>query len=544
MHNKKLLPLYLALAIAFGIVIGNFYAQLFSGAKLNIINASSDKINTLLRIVEDQYVDTVKISELVEKSIPEILKKLDPHSAYIPASDAEAATQELRGSFSGIGVQFMIYKDTIRVVKVIKEGPSERAGLKAGDCIVSIDGKPFTGEKITNDETMKHLKGPSETTVKLGILRKGEKTLRTYEITRGSVPVKSIDVTEMLDKETGYIRITTFGETTYSEFLAALATLNAQQFKNLVIDLRGNLGGYMEPAVRIVNEFLPKGRLIVYTEGRMSPRENYTSDGTGTYQNIPLVVLVDETSASSSEIVAGAIQDNDRGTVIGRRTFGKGLVQIPIEFTDGSMVRLTRARYYTPTGRCLQKPYTPGDDEAYQNDMLERAQHGEFFTQDSIKTTGKEYHTHLGRTVYGGGGVSPDVFIPRDTIGQNSYFLEATMQGLISQFAYDFTDNNRQKLENAESIDQIVNFIKQNNIVEAFANFAQQNGLKRRNRQINQAHQLLLDYITTNIINDVMGVEAAISYSNRTDNAVKKAQNIFQQGKAFPQAPDNKKTTR
>ncbi len=534
MQNKKLFPLYIAISVVLGIIIGNFYAHLFSGVKLSILNSSSDKINSLLHIVEDQYVDNVNISELVEKSIPEILKKLDPHSAYIPASEAEAATQDLRGSFSGIGVQFMIYKDTIRVVKVIKEGPSESAGLQAGDRIVTIDGKSFVGEKVTNDETMKHLKGPSGTTVKLGILRAREKGLRTYDIVRGSVPVKSIDVVSMLDKKTGYIRITGFGETTYSEFLAALATLNTHHFENLVIDLRGNLGGYMEPAVRIANEFLPKGRLIVYTQGRKSPREDYASDGTGTYQNMPLVVLVDETSASSSEILAGAIQDNDRGTVIGRRTFGKGLVQVPIEFIDGSVLRLTRARYYTPSGRCVQKPYTPGDDEAYQMDMAKRAEHGEFDSQDSIKATGEEYKTRIGRVVYGGGGVSPDVFIPRDTIGQNSYFVEANMKGLIPQYAYEFVDANRKTLEKSKDVDEIVNFMKKKNVVDGFATFADKNGLKRRNKLISQAHKLLMEYLSTSIINDVMGVEAAMEYVNRTDPAILKARDIFQKEESFP----------
>jgi len=521
-----------------GILIGSFYANHFSGRRLNIINTSSDKLNSLLHIIDDQYVDSVDIDDLVESSLPEILKKLDPHSVYIPAAESEAAMQDLNGSFSGIGVQFMIYKDTVRVVKVLFGGPAESVGLRAGDRIISIDGKPYVGADINNADTRERLKGESGTTVRVGIVRAGFKQPKQYEITRGDVPVKSIEATYMVDAHTGYMHVTSFGNTTYMEFLAALAALGSNpDFHNLIIDLRGNLGGYMAPAVQMVNEFLPKGRLIVYTQGRKSPRENFTSDGRGSYQNMPLVVLVDETSASASEIFAGAIQDNDRGTVIGRRTFGKGLVQVPIEFNDGSMLRLTKARYYTPAGRCVQKPYTPGDEEDYEQDLVLRAEHGEYFSRDSIKATGEIFFTRNGRTVYGGGGITPDVFIARDTTGYNSYFMEASMSGNLYQFAYSFTDQHRKALDAANNIDDVVKFLNKSNVLEQFVRFCEQQGIKRRNRLIKQARTPLVNYLYQNIIDDVLGIDDATAYSNRTDPAVLSALKLFNEGKAFPVAP-------
>ena len=431
-------PLLVAIGVMIGIIIGNFYANHFSGKRLNIINSSSDKFNSILHIIDDQYVDSVNIANLVEESLPEILKKLDPHSVYIPASEAEKSMQDLKGSFVGIGIQFMIYDDTIRVVKVLEGGPSQSVGLEAGDRIVTINGKAAVGKNISSEDVQKKLKGPNGSVVRVGILRSNSKRLQNYSISRGAVPLKSVDAAFMTESNIGYIRIGNFGEATYSEFLAALATLSNSKLESLIIDLRGNLGGYMSPAVQIANEFLPKGRLIVYTQGRKSPREDFTSNGRGAYQSLPLVVLVDESSASASEILAGAIQDNDRGLIIGRRSFGKGLVQIPIEFNDGSMLRLTKARYYTPSGRCVQKPYTPGDEKDYEQDLILRAEHGEYFNQDSIKTSGQAFHTLKGRVVYGGGGIIPDIFIARDTLGINSYFRSAYLSGLIHPFGQLF----------------------------------------------------------------------------------------------------------
>lgn len=387
----------MALSVIVGILIGTFYANHFSGNRLSIINSSSNKLNNLLRIIDAQYVDSVDVNDLVEKALPQILAELDPHSIYISAKDMQITNDDLKGSFSGIGVEFTIRQDTLHVQQVIGNGPAERAGVIAGDKIVMVDGKPFTGKTLTNEEAMHRLKGPKDTKVKLGILRYGEKKIRNIVVTRGEIPTKSVTATYMLNDKTGYIRIKNFGENTYAELLIALAQLSQQGFENLTIDLRGNTGGYLESAVQIANEFMPKGRLITYMEGRKSPRKEFRSDGRGSYQHIPLVILIDEGSASASEILAGAIQDNDRGTIIGRRSFGKGLVQQPIPFSDGSMVRLTIARYYTPSGRCIQKPYVAGDNSDYEDDMLARYKHGEFFSQDSIKHSGRAYTTQIGR---------------------------------------------------------------------------------------------------------------------------------------------------
>ena len=527
-------PILVAIGVVVGILTGSFYASHFSGQRLNIINNSTEKINSLFHIIDDQYVDDVKIDDLVESAMPAILAKLDPHSVYIPASEAKSSMEDLQGSFSGVGVQFMIYKDTVRVVKVIAGGPSEHVGVRAGDRIVAIDGKPFTGKVATNDETRKRLKGAAETQVRLTIVRSGEAKPLNFTVTRGDVPVQSIDLSYMLDAETGYIRIRSFGETTYAEWLAALAELSQQGLQRLIIDLRGNLGGYMAPAIQIANEFLPKGRLIVYTKGRKSPREEYTSDGRGTYQTMPLVLLVDESSASASEILAGAIQDNDRGTIVGRRTFGKGLVQVPIEFSDGSMLRLTKARYYTPSGRCVQKPYTPGDEEEYEMDLLTRAEHGEYFSRDSIKTSGEKYHTRIGRVVYGGGGIIPDVFIPRDTLGITSWYRDVYLTGVLSEFAYEITDRYRAKLAGKQTAAEVERFLAKENIVEQLAVFAAKAGIKRRNNMIRESHDLIFKTLCANVIDEIVSTRAASEWLSGSDQAIIEALQILKRGEAFP----------
>jgi carboxyl-terminal processing protease len=382
---------------------------------------------------------------------------------------------------------------------------------------------------------MHRLKGPKDTKVKLGILRYGEKKLRHITVTRGEIPTKSVTATYMLDDETGYIRIKNFGENTYPELLIALAKLSQDNFQNLCIDLRGNTGGYLQSAVQIANEFLPKNRLIVYTQGRKSPRQEYRSDGRGSYQQMPLVILIDEISASASEILAGAIQDNDRGTIIGRRSFGKGLVQQPIAFGDQSMIRLTIARYYSPSGRCIQKPYTAGENKDYEEDILARYEHGEFFSGDSIKHEGKEYHTKNGRPVYGGGGITPDIFVAEDTTNVTSYYKQASISGQIIMFAYSYTDGNRQKLSQMQSIDEMAAYLKHQNIVDKFATYADNNGLKRRNLMIQRSHKRLERYITSRIIYNIMKEEAWIQYLNSEDPAITETIRVMREGRAFPQ---------
>ncbi|MBQ4485104.1 MAG: S41 family peptidase [Prevotella sp.] len=537
MNNKnRYMPLMLALCVVLGIVIGTFYANHFSGNRLNIINSGSNRLNNLLHIIDDQYVDAVNIDSLVEKAIPQILVELDPHSVYLTAKEVEINSDDLKGSFSGVGIEFVIREDTIRVQNVVKNGPSERAGLLAGDKIVTIDDSSFVGKKVTSQEAMRRLKGPKDTKVKIGVQRFGHKDVLQFTVTRGDIPQRSIASTYMLDNHTGYIRIKNFGETTYAELLVSLATLAQQSVDNLIIDLRDNTGGYLDRAVQIANEFLPKNKLIVYTQGRKSPRQEYRSDGHGSYQNIPLVVLINEGSASASEIFAGAMQDNDRATIIGRRSFGKGLVQQQIEFNDRSMVRLTIARYYTPSGRCIQKPYS--SESEYEKDLLSRYEHGEFFSSDSIKHTGPVYHTGIGREVYGGGGITPDIFVPEDTTNMTSYYKQAAMSGLIMQFAFSYTDNNRLKLNNFKEMMELSDYLVRQNTVEKFAQYADSHGLKRRNLLIQKSHKLLERYINSRIIYNMLDENAWTRYINQDDPVIFEALRIFKENASFPKLPE------
>lgn len=521
------MPLVMALCVVVGIMIGTFYANHFSGNRLNIINSGSSRLSNLLHIIDDQYVDSVNIDSLVEKAIPQILAELDPHSVYISAKDVQLATDDLKGSFSGVGIEFIIRDDTIRVQNVIKDGPANRAGLLAGDKIVSINGKPFVGKIVTNEEAMHRLKGPKDSKVLIGVKRFGEKGVKVFTVTRGDISVKSISACYMINDTTGYIRVKSFGERTYAEMLSALQTLNIEGADHLIIDLRDNGGGILEAAVQMANEFLPKNRLIVYTQGRKSPRAEYRSNGKGSYQHIPMVVLINEGTASAAEIFAGAMQDNDRATIVGRRSFGKGLVQQQIQFPDGSMIRLTVARYYTPSGRCIQKPFKPGDNADYENDLLSRYRHGEFFSQDSIKHVGPAYHTHNGRTVYGGGGITPDIFVPEDTSHVTSYYKEAAMSGLILQYAFNYTDQHRPILSKFTEMMPLANYLDRQNLVNDFANYAARYGLRRRNLMIMRSHSLLQNYIDSRIIYNILDEQAWIEYLNLSDETVKAALNVF-----------------
>ena len=542
--TNRFMPFIMAVCVVIGIIIGTFFSNHFSGNRLNVINSGSNRLNNLLHLIDDQYVDAVNIDSLVDKAIPQILAELDPHSVYISAKDAAQATDDLKGSFSGVGIEFVIRQDTIHVQNVIQNGPAEKAGLLAGDKIVAVDGKPFVGKQVTNQEAMHRLKGPKDTKVKIGVLRYGSNKVQTFTVTRGEIPTKSVTAAYMLDDSTGYIRIKNFGENTYPEMLIALAKLSQQGFSNLCIDLRDNSGGYLSAAVNMANEFLADKKLIVYTQGRKSPRQEYRSDGKGSYQKIPMVVLINEGSASSAEIFAGAMQDNDRATIIGRRSFGKGLVQQQIEFPDHSLIRLTIARYYTPSGRCIQKPYTMGDDKDYEQDLLARYQHGEFFSQDSIKHTGPAYHTGIGRTVYGGGGITPDIFVPEDTLGMTSYFKEASMSGLILQFAFTYTDDNRPKLRNFKEMMQLADYLDSQNMVEQFVSYADKHGLKRRNLLIKKSHKLLDRVIDSRIIYNMLDEQAWTQFINQDDPVIQKTLEVFQKHEAFPKKPAPAKTAK
>ena len=537
--SSRFTPVIIAISVVAGILIGTFYAKHYGGNKLGIINGSSNKLNALLHVIDEQYVDTVDMSKLVENAMPQILAELDPHSTYIPAQKLEEVNSELEGSFSGVGIQFTIQEDTIHVNSVVSGGPAEKVGLMAGDRIVMVDDSLFVGKGLTNEKAMRTLKGPKGSQVKLGVKRITEKELLDFVVTRGDIPQNTIDAAYIINEDFGYVQISKFGRTTHVELLNAIAQLSHQNCKGMIIDLRENTGGYMEAAIRMVNEFLPEGKLIVYTQGRKYPRMEEYANGTGSCQNIPLVVLIDQGSASASEIFAGAIQDNDRGTIVGLRSFGKGLVQQPIDFSDGSAIRLTIARYYTPSGRCIQRPYESGKDSKYEMDWLDRYEHGEFFSADSVKLDKNlRYSTSLGRPVYGGGGIMPDVFVPRDTTGITSYLMEVSNKGLLIQFSFQYTDRNRAKLNEFTNETELQKYLEKQNIVEKFVRFAAQKGVKRRNLLISKSRKLLERNLYGNIIYNMQGKEAYIRYINQDDATVLKALEILERGEAFPKAPE------
>ena len=533
--KSRNVALIIIASVVTGIAVGTFFTRRLLTPYLNVINVSTNKVGDLLHIVDCMYVDSADVDEMVEKVMPQVLKELDPHSMYIPAKDLEDTNAELKGSFSGIGVQFSIQSDTVHINSVIKGGPSEKVGLMAGDRIISVDDSAYVGKVVTNEETMRRLKGPKGTEVKLGIHRQGEKKPLSFTIIRGDIPVKSVDAAYMITDKFGYVRINKFGETTYPELLIALASFGQYDCQGVIVDLRGNTGGYMAAAIQMVNEFLPKNRLIVYTEGRNSPREDYHSNGRGNMQGMPIIVLMDEISASASEIFAGAIQDNDRGTIIGRRSFGKGLVQQPFEFRDGSAMRLTVARYYTPAGRCIQKPYAKGKEKEYDMDLLTRYEHGEFFSQDSIRQDENSlFYTSIGRPVYGGGGIMPDIFVPQDTSNYTSYYKTAAMRGLIVKFAFDYTDRNRARLKEYEDVKSLEKYLKSQSLLEQFARYADTRGLKRRNNMLYKSRALFEEALYGNIIYNMLGMEEYIKYLNETDPAVLRAVEVLERGESVP----------
>jgi len=500
--NKRLsiwLPVIIAASIALGIFIGNHYLSITQGR--HRMYTSGNKINAILDLIDEQYVDTVNMQQLVEEAIPKIFSELDPHSVYIPASSVDDVKEELQGSFSGIGISFNMQTDTIMVISVIKGGPSEKAGLLPFDRIITINNETYSGNKSSQALIMKTLRGAKDSMVKLGVLRGHESKLRYFNVKRGDVPVSSIDVAYAVSPGIGFIKVNTFGQTTYKEFITSIAQLKAQGCNSFIIDLRGNTGGYLEAAANMVNEFLPNGQLIVYLKGKAFPRKDIYTNGTGTCINSPVVVLTDELSASASEIFSGAIQDNDRGLIIGRRTFGKGLVQSAIDLNDGSEIRLTIARYYTPSGRCIQKPYSLGDEEDYEQDIYNRFMHGEFDSADSIHQDNVEkYKTKNGRIVYGGGGIMPDVFIPRDTIGVTSYFTNVVNSGMVSLYALEYSEHNHDKLASFKTYQEMFSYLKRQPLLNDFTNFAATKGIPKRPMLINVSAQLIEKQIWAYIV--------------------------------------------
>jgi carboxyl-terminal processing protease len=496
----------------------------------SLIRASNrtNKISTLITALERSYVEEIDVDSLVEEVLPVVLEELDPHSAYYPAEEAQESNDELHGSFSGIGIQFSVQEDTIRVNSVIRGGPSEKVGLMAGDRIILIDDSLYAGQGISSNDVIKNLKGPEGTEVTISVMRTGEPDLIDFTIERGPIPIKSVDAAYMLTKEVGYILINKFGETTYSEMMNSLAYLSNEGMKKLVVDLRGNTGGYLGSAIQMVNEFLPKNDMIVYTEGAHSRYAEQRANGYGRYQTIPLVVLIDETSASASEIFAGAVQDNDRGTIVGRRSYGKGLVQEPIDFSDGSSIRLTIARYYTPSGRCIQKPYGE-DSEDYAMDIVKRYEHGEFFSADSVKHNEDEvYKTKNGRTVYGGGGIMPDHFVPQDTIAYSEYYASIVRKSIVNKFSFRYVDGRRTELAKYNTTENLTDYLNSNNVLSQLQQAAANEGVKRDASATAEAIAQLKRLLYATIIYDAMEMEDYVKYINEDDSTVKKAIEVLE----------------
>jgi carboxyl-terminal processing protease len=499
-----MLPLLIAATLVIGIMLGFYLPKHTDIPKHSGIWSRNDKINNILNLIESNYVDSVNRNDLVEAAIPAILKRLDPHSVYIPARDMARANEPLQGNFEGIGISFNMSTDTILVISTIPGGPSEKLGLLAGDKILYVNDSLVAGKGISEEKVMGMLKGPRGTVVKIKILRKGQKELLSFNITRDKIPLYSIDVTYMVNSTTGYIKINSFAMTTFDEFMKGLAELKSGGMKKLIVDLRGNSGGIMEAAIQIANQFLKKDQLIVYTKGRNQPRTEARATGQGEFESGDLVILIDEWSASASEILAGAIQDNDRGTIIGRRSFGKGLVQEPVQFTDGSGVRLTIARYYTPTGRSIQKPYKDGFDE-YNEDLNIRFTRHEFENSDSIHFDKLlKFTTPGGKTVYGGGGIMPDKFVPYDTSGFSPYFL--MVRPLIYQFALNYADRNRESLNKFTEPKELEKYLDKQGLLNQFIDFAAKKAVKPDLHGIkisgNAIHIQLKAYIARNIMDN------------------------------------------
>ena len=516
------MPVAFAAVLVLGICIGNFYAKKTQYSKSS--TSAYSKIRNLLQLIDNEYVDAVNIDSIAEAVLPTILVTLDPHSVYIPQSELQMVDEELSSSFSGIGVQFNILNDTVLIVAVISGGPSEKLGIQPGDRIVTVNDTSFVGKDITNEKVLKKLRGPKNTTVKVGIKRTTAKDLLTYNIVRGDVPVNSIDASYVIEPRVGYIRVSKFGSGTYKEFLTSIASLKNDGAHDFIVDLRGNSGGYLDAAIRMINEFLHKRQLIVYTEGKSYRRANSFADGNGSCRNSKIIVLIDEWSASASEIFAGAIQDNDRGLIIGRRSFGKGLVQQQIAFNDGSAVRLTVARYYTPAGRCIQKPYKKSDADEYGMDILNRYLHGEIDTQDSIQIKDTlEYKTSLGRTVYGGGGIMPDIFVPRDTSGITNYYNKVANAGYLFEFAFKYADENRERLKTMKSWEQLLAQLQQEDILWSFAEYAERKGVKRNPYSLQISGKVIVNALHAHIVRNMLGNEAFYAVLNKTDKTIERA---------------------
>ena len=530
--KKYLFPTLTIACLLIGFLIGNAVSNKVNAQRFYIQNGQlfsqpESKIDQLLQLMNQAYVDPINVDSITDDVMMELVKRLDPHSAYIPKEDLEMVNSELSASFSGIGVQFSIQNDTIQVVSVISGGPSEGIGVQAGDKIVSVNDSAFTGKTVTNERVMHALRGPKDTQVTIGVVRSGTPEVLSFTITRGEIPVHSVDakfIIEEKGQKIGFVRVNRFGENTYDEFIAALASLKGQGANAYIVDLRENSGGYMDQAIKMANEFLAKGDLIVYSEGRAYPRYEARANGSGRFQRDSLVVLIDDFSASASEIFAGAMQDNDRATIIGRRSFGKGLVQQQIPFADGSAVRLTVARYYTPSGRSIQKPYRMGEGEDYAMDLINRFEHGEFYSADSVQIADSTvYYTKKGRIVRGGGGIMPDVFVGRDTTLNTPYFNIVANRAYTYQFAYQYTDRHRKELSQYTDWQSLEKHLLKANWVPEFVAFAKEKGVEPNPEQLAKSKPLLVRLVNAYIVRNILNDEGFFPLYERDDDVTKEA---------------------
>jgi len=496
--NKNNFPIYLSLATIFGILIGTFFSGGSSGLSLSGNSKNEAKIKRLMDYIERDYVDEVNTENLLDDAITQMLGKLDPHSVYIPKENLQAVQESMQGNFVGIGVQFRLINDSITVIQPMKGGPSIKAGIKAGDRIIAANKDTLSGKKLTSNDVPRFLKGNPDTDVKLQIYRKTNDSLFTVDIKRGKINIKSVDLAYMMNDRIGYIKLDRFARNTYTEFKSALTELQKQGMKNLVLDLRGNGGGFVDIATKIVDEFLEDDKLIVFTKNNKGNVQEYFATKKGDFETGSLYVLIDENSASASEIVAGALQDNDKGTIIGRRSFGKGLVQIEMDLGDGSAVRLTTAKYYTPTGRSIQKPYSKNGDSNYYNDYQKRIQSGELLNQDSIPITDSlQYKTPKGKIVYGGGGIIPDVFVAIDTTSYLNNFYFRT----VNNFAFDYVDEHRKEITKKWSLpDFVENFDRDGKVFDLYLS-----KIKEIDNISFRTKNILRRYVRASIANELFG---------------------------------------
>lgn len=540
---KNRLPIIASIALAMGVMLGvmlprenkasNSQGVAESGVPTVSVPAGSsnfNKLNYVLYLLKSMYVDSIKTDELTEKIIPRVLEELDPHSTYVPKDEVEMTNSDLEGSFSGIGVQFNIQNDTVMVVDVIAGGPSEKVGIMPGDRIIEVNDSAFVGKELNNNKVLKTLRGEKDTKVKVGIKRNSSKETLYFTITRGDIPVNSVDIAYSITPKIGYIKVSRFGANTYNEFVTELTKLKKQGCEEFMIDLRYNSGGYLHAAIKMINEFLEKDQLIVYTEGRSYPREDALANGKGMFKNNRICVLINEWSASASEIFAGAIQDQDRGTIIGRRSFGKGLVQQQVPIFDGSEVRITIAHYYTPSGRSIQKPYEGGNLEEYEKDILNRYEHGEFFSSDSIAAGDSiKYYTREGRIVYGGGGIMPDYFVPQDTTGHTAYYTEVQNKGYTYSFAFQYSDKNRSTLKKFKDYNELCAYLDKENINLQFYKFAESKGVSPEAKGQAEAADVINNILKAYICRNILGESAFYPILNSKDETIIKALEIMQE---------------